>query len=410
MSTTFSRRNFLAVSTAGAAATALPAKTVLAEAASNGATANSAGPAGAAAASAKYVQPSGERSLVIGSLDDLEKRASEVMSAGAFAFIASGADNQITLRANRTELDRVRLLPTYLVNKPAPDLSTTLLGEKLSMPIITAPMGAHGLAHESAEIGSARGTGEAGTLYTMSTAANERLEDVAEATNGPKWFQIYLHDDRALSRDLLKRVKNAGFTGIVFTIDAFAPGASDDTVRMGFSFPPSLPLVNSNTPYFKSRLGWDDLKFLQDTIDLPIVMKGVITPELANTAVERGVAGVQVSNHGGRGLDGVPAAINLLPGVVEAVNGRVPVIMDSGIRRGTDVFKALAYGADAVALGRPVLYGLALGGSAGVKSVYERIGQELERAMLIAGASNVDEITIDFIYDDDAPNKRASQG
>lgn len=410
MSTVLSRRSFLAVATAGAAASTIPLNNTLAQAAGNDASAAplDKSPVGGVAPAAGYRQPTGERELVIGSLDDLEALAAEVIPAGAFAFIASGADNQVTLKSNRTELDRIRLLPRYLVNKPAPDLSTTLLGEKLSMPIITAPMGAHGLAHTSAELGSARGTGEAGTLYTMSTAANEKLEEVANATQGPKWFQIYLHDDRALSRDLLKRVKDAGYTGIVFTIDAFAPGASDETVRLGFSFPPSLPLVNSGTPFFKKSLGWDDLKFLQDTVDLPIIMKGIVSPEMANQAVERGVAAVQVSNHGGRGLDGVPASITLLPGVVEAVNGRVPVIMDSGIRRGTDVFKAIALGADAVALGRPVLYGLALGGSQGVKSVYDRIGAELQRAMLIAGVANVGEITSEFLYDSAEPATKTS--
>lgn len=266
------------------------------------------------------------------------------------------------------------------------------------MPIITAPMGAHGLAHKSAEVGSAQGTGEAGTLLTVSTAANTSIEDIAAATKGPKWFQIYLHEDRGMSRELLQRAKTAGYSAIVFTIDAFAPGASDETVRLGFSFPPSLPLVNAGTSHFKSSLSWEDLEFIQQNTDLPIILKGVVTPKLANEAIERGVAALQVSNHGGRGLDGVPAAINLLPEIVAAANQRVPVIMDSGIRRGTDVFKALALGASAVALGRPVLYGLALGGAAGVKSVYDRISAELTRAMMIAGVANIAEINESFLY------------
>jgi len=405
MSTILSRRNFLAAATAGAAASALPTSTIAAAtAAANDAPTqapdtNQGGPLGEVAKPPAYVQPTGNRELTIGSLDDLEAAAAKVMPEGAFAFIASGADNQVTLRANRQELDRIRLMPQYLVGKPAPDISTTLLGQKLSMPIITAPMGAHGLAHESAEVGSAKGTSEAGTIYTMSTAANASIEDVAAAATGPKWFQIYLHDDRAPSRDLLKRAKDAGFTAIVFTIDAFAPGASDETVRLGFSFPPSLPLVNAGTSTFKSSLSWEDLDFVMDNTDLPVIVKGVVSPELASRAIERGAAALQVSNHGGRGLDGVPAAINLLPPIVEVANGKVPVLMDSGIRRGTDVFKALALGADAVALGRPVLYGLSLGGALGVKSVYDRIGAELERAMMIAGVANVSEINRDFIYD-----------
>jgi isopentenyl diphosphate isomerase/L-lactate dehydrogenase-like FMN-dependent dehydrogenase len=320
-----------------------------------------------------------------------------VLPWGSFAYIAAGSDNQWTLEENRRAFDRRLLQPQYLVGKNAADLRTTLLGEELSMPIITAPMGAHGLAHVSAEEGTARGTGEAGTLMTTSTAANKTIEDIAAATQGPKWFQLYLHDDRGPSRDLLQRAKTAGYSAVVFTIDAFAPGSSDETVRLGFSFPPDLPLVNSNTPFFKKSLSWDDVTFIQQTTDLPLVLKGVLTPDIARRALERGVAGIQVSNHGGRQLDGVPAALDALPAVVEAVRGRVPVIMDSGIRRGTDVFKALALGADAVALGRPVLYGLALGGWMGVKSVYDRIKEELARTMTIAGTAGIKDIQRNFL-------------
>ena len=397
MSVQRSRRRFLVTASAGAAG-ALP---VLASA--QGTAATQGAPdmqnAATAAPASGYVQPTGERRLVIGSLEDLEGQAAQVIPAGAFAYIAAGADNQLTLRENRRAFDRIQLLPQYLVGKPAPDLSTTLLGQRLSMPIITAPMGAHGLAHTSAELGSARGTGEAGTLYTTSTAANRTIEDIANATSGPKWFQLYLHDDRGPSRELLQRAKAAGYTAIVFTIDAFAPGASDETVRLGFSFPPSLPLVNSGTAPFKKSLSWDDVDFIRESSDLPLILKGVVSPGLARQAAERGVAALQVSNHGGRGLDGVPAAIDLLPDIVEAVGGRMPIIMDSGIRRGTDVFKALALGANAVALGRPVLYGLALGGADGVKSVYDRISAELVRAMTIAGVATIGEIKKTFVYD-----------
>jgi isopentenyl diphosphate isomerase/L-lactate dehydrogenase-like FMN-dependent dehydrogenase len=258
-------------------------------------------------------------------------------------------------------------------------------------------MGPHGLAHVSAEEGTAKGTSEAGTLMTVSTAANKTIEAIAAAAKGPKWFQLYLHDDRGPSRELLQRAKAAGYSAVVFTIDAFAPGSSDETTRLGFSFPPDLPLVNSNTPFFKQSLSWDDVTFIQQATDLPVILKGVLTGDIARKALERGIAGIQVSNHGGRQLDGVPAALDALPEVVAAARGRVPIIMDSGIRRGTDVFKALALGADAVALGRPVLYGLALGGWMGVKSVYDRIKDELTRTMMIAGTGSIGEIQRDFL-------------
>jgi isopentenyl diphosphate isomerase/L-lactate dehydrogenase-like FMN-dependent dehydrogenase len=344
-----------------------------------------------------YPAPSGERALKIANLNELEEEASRVLPKGAFTYIAAGSDNQWTLQENRRAFDRHVLRPQYLVGKDVPDLRTTLLGQDLSMPIIAAPMGAHGLAHVSAEEGTAKGTGEAGTLMTTSTASNKTIEDIAAATRGPKWFQLYLHDDRGPSRELLQRAKAAGYSAVVFTIDAFAPGSSDETTRLGFSFPPDLPLVNSKTPFFKKSLSWDDVTFIQQTTDLPLILKGVLTPDIARRGIERGAAGIQVSNHGGRQLDGVPAALDALPAVVEAVRGRVPVIMDSGIRRGTDVFKALALGADAVALGRPILYGLALGGWMGVKSVYDRIKEELVRTMTIAGTANVKEIQRDFL-------------
>lgn len=378
------RREFIGTAVGAALASGLSTSNVMAQAQPE-------------ASAAPYKAPSGERALTIGNLNDLEQEASKVIPPGAFAYISAGADNQWTLRENRLAFDRHQMRPHYLVGKEAPDLRTTLLGSEISLPIITAPMGAHGLAHVSAEEGTSRGTSDAGTLMTASTAANKTIEAIAAATKGPKWFQLYLHDDRGPSRELLQRAKAAGYTAVVFTIDAFAPGSSDETTRLGFSFPPSLPLVNSNTPFFKKSLSWDDVAFIQQTSDLPLILKGILTPDIATKALERGIAGIQVSNHGGRQLDGVPAALDALPAVVAAVNGRVPVIMDSGIRRGTDVFKALALGANAVALGRPILYGLSLGGAMGVKSVYDRIRDELTRTMTIAGTANIKEIQKDFL-------------
>jgi isopentenyl diphosphate isomerase/L-lactate dehydrogenase-like FMN-dependent dehydrogenase len=382
----FERRRFLKTVTGAAAVGSLPSLS-FAQAAPD-----------AAAKPPGYRAPSAVRALPIANLEDLEKQAAKVIPEGAYAYIAAGADGQWTLRENRKAFDRYPLQPQYLVGKPAPDLRITLLGQQLSMPIITAPMGAHGLAHVSAEEGTARGTGEAGTLMTVSTAANKTIEAIAKATKGPKWFQLYLHDDRGPSRELLQRAKAAGYTAVVFTIDAFAPGASDEATRLRFSFPPSLPLVNSKTASFKKSLSWQDVDFIRQTSDLPLIIKGVLTPDIATRSIERGAAAIQVSNHGGRQLDGVPAALDALPGVVEAVKGRVPVIMDSGIRRGTDVFKALALGADAVALGRPVLYALSLGGWMGVKSAYDRIRDELIRTMLIAGTSSVQEVREQFLW------------
>lgn len=338
-----------------------------------------------------------ERPLRIADLNDLEAEAQKVMDPGAFAFISSGSDSQWTLRENRASFGRVAIKPQYLVGKPAPDLRTTLLGQQLSMPIITTPMGAHGLAHQSAELGTARGTAAAGSLMTVSTMANHTIEEIAAASTGPKWFQLYMPKSRDEALALLRRAEAAGYSAIVFAIDAFAPGSSDSTIRMQFSMPSSLKLVNAGQSGYKTSLGWDDVKFIQQNTKLPLVLKGVLTPEMAKLALEHGVSAIQVSNHGGRQLDGVPAAFDALPAVVDVVQGKVPVIMDSGIRRGTDVFKALAMGANAVAIGRPVLYGLALGGGLGVKSVYERLQAELSRDMMIAGIASIAEFNRSFV-------------
>ena len=338
-----------------------------------------------------------ERPLRIADLNDLEAEAQKVMDPGAFAFISSGSDSQWTLRENRASFGRVAIKPQYLVGKPAPDLRTTLLGQQLSMPIITTPMGAHGLAHQSAELGTARGTAAAGSLMTVSTMANHTIEEIAAASTGPKWFQLYMPKSRDEALALLRRAEAAGYSAIVFAIDAFAPGSSDSTIRMQFSMPSSLKLVNAGQSGYKTSLGWDDVKFIQQNTKLPLVLKGVLTPEMAKLALEHGVSAIQVSNHGGRQLDGVPAAFDALPAVVDVVQGKLPVIMDSGIRRGTDVFKALAMGANAVAIGRPVLYGLALGGGLGVKSVYERLQAELSRDMMIAGIASIKEFSRDFV-------------
>ena len=338
-----------------------------------------------------------ERPLRIADLNDLEAEAQKVMDPGAFAFISSGSDSQWTLRENRASFGRVAIKPQYLVGKPAPDLRTTLLGQQLSMPIITTPMGAHGLAHQSAELGTARGTAAAGSLMTVSTMANHTIEEIAAASTGPKWFQLYMPKSRDEALALLRRAEAAGYSAIVFAIDAFAPGSSDSTIRMQFSMPSSLKLVNAGQSGYKTSLGWDDVQFIQQNTKLPLVLKGVLTPEMAKLALEHGVSAIQVSNHGGRQLDGVPAAFDALPAVVDVVQGKLPVIMDSGIRRGTDVFKALAMGANAVAIGRPVLYGLALGGGLGVKSVYERLQAELSRDMMIAGIASIKEFSRDFV-------------
>jgi lactate oxidase len=268
-------------------------------------------------------------------------------------------------------------------------------------------MAAHGLAHESAEIATARGAAEAGVLFCTQTLANMPLEEIAKAGAGPKWFQLYYNKDPGINRELIARAKAAGNTAIVFTVDLEWPGNRETDLRTGFTFPRTLPFPNlpiakgtSFADGFKRNLDFSDIEFIRQESGLPVIVKGILTPENAKECVKHGASAIQVSNHGGRQLDGVPAAFAALRGIVEAVgevdNG-VPVYLDGGVRRGTHVFRALAMGASAVAIGRPTLYGLALGGSQGVKSVFDVINEELRLAMKLAGCARIEDVARAFV-------------
>jgi lactate oxidase len=349
-----------------------------------------------------YKAPSDVRKIDIVNLREIENEAAKVIPAGAFASIAGGSGDEWTKQENQAAFARHTLHPRYLTGHGAPDLSATLLGTKLSMPVITTPMAGHGLAHVSAEAGTAKGTAAAGTLFVAPLLSNITMEEIAQASDGPKWFQIYLPADRGLAKHLLGRAKAAGYGAIVVTIDSFIPG-NRETLKKA-KFRSSLPQANypadvqgRGSPQ-KRNLGWDDIAFVREETGLPVLIKGVLSPDIAAQAVDAGVAAIQVSNHGGRQLDGVPATITALPAIADAVGGRIPIILDSGIRRGQDVFRALALGASAVAVGRPVLYGLALGGWMGVQGVLEHLKGELAMTMQLAGTPTVGSISRRSLY------------
>ena len=398
-----SRRQFVGSALgAGAVAMTLPTR-AFAQAATNDPQA-----ALSRASQAKpYVAGSGERKLDIINLYDLEAEAKKVIPEGPFGYIASGAGDEWTLRENTRSFDDVQILPRYLAGFDMPDISTTLLGSKLSSPIFIPPMAAHGLAHQSAEKATARGAAEAGVLFCTQTLANTPLEEIAKAGAGPKWFQLYYNKDPGINRELIARAKAAGNTAIVFTVDLEWPGNRETDLRTGFTFPrtlsfPNLPIAKGSTfaDGFKRNLDFSDIEFIRKESGLPVIVKGILTPENAKECVKHGASAIQVSNHGGRQLDGVPASFAALRGIVEAVvevDKGVPVFLDGGVRRGTHVFRALAMGASAVAIGRPTLYGLALGGSQGVKSVFDLINQELRLAMKLAGCARIEDVTRAFV-------------
>jgi L-lactate oxidase len=397
------RRDFLS-GTAAAAATLSMAGPVLARISPSS-------PAGPQAASPDpppaqtYEAPSAVQKINIVNLRELEARAAKIIPTGGFGYIAGGAGDEWTMRENIAAYERVAIEPHYLSGYAGADIATTLLGSKLSMPIVVPPMGGQGLAHQSKEAGTAKGADAADTLFILSQMSNLTMEEVAASSPGPKWFQLYFPEDKGLARELLHRAKAAGYLAIVVTIDGFVGSNRERDTRNHFQ----SPLPSGNMPktvasgyagshrVMKTDLGWDDVAFVQQETGLPVILKGVLSPSLAAMALERGIAALQVSNHGGRQLDGVPAALTVLPRIAAVVQGRVPIILDGGVRRGQDVFKALALGANVVGVGRPVMYGLALGGWMGVQEVLEHLRAEFVMTMRLAGAASLRDISPQFL-------------
>jgi isopentenyl diphosphate isomerase/L-lactate dehydrogenase-like FMN-dependent dehydrogenase len=340
-------------------------------------------------------------------LIEIEAEAQKILPVGGFGYISSGSGSNWTRRENMAAFERVFIDPQPLGGVAKVDLSTEILGSKLSMPIIVPPMGSHGLAHVSKEEGTAKAVHAVGTLMLTSTQSNLSMEEIAAANPGPKWFQHYVQADRGIVRELLQRAKAAGYTAIAPTVDNLFGYPREENIRNEFRPPRSLGKGNAPRSISdpaaaiaaldnrKRDLNWDDLEFIKKESGLPVIVKGVLSPKVAAMAVKRGMDALYVSNHGGRAFDGVQATISALPRIAEAVDGRIPIILDGGIRRGTDVFKAIALGATVVACGRPVLYGLALGGTLGAQSVLEYLRDNFALVMRLAGTARIKDISAD---------------
>lgn len=319
-------------------------------------------------------------------------------------FFDGGAGQERTLRANLAAFERLRVVPRVLRATGDRDLRTTLFGLELATPVLVAPTAFHKLAHPDGEAATARGTAEAGSLMVVSMAATMGVEEIA-ASGGPLWFQLYPQPDLAFTEAVIKRAEAAGCRALVVTADSPVFGRRERDLRNGFlDLPAGLACQNlrDDTGVVRSiamdaTLGWDRIGWLRGVTGLPIVLKGVLHPADARLAVEHGVDGVIVSNHGGRQLDGAVATIDALPAVADAVDGRVPVLLDGGIRRGIDVLIALALGATAVLVGRPVVHALAAGGAVGVRNELRNLTAELDHAMALAGAKRPAELTADLV-------------
>jgi isopentenyl diphosphate isomerase/L-lactate dehydrogenase-like FMN-dependent dehydrogenase len=399
------RRDFLLSGTLAAAATMTANGPVLAQ---NSPPAE-AGMQQPPPSTAPYKGSEANQKIKIINLIEIEAEAQKVIPAGGFGYISSGSGANWTRRENMAAFERVQIDPQPLNGTNRVDLRTTVLGSQLSMPIAVSPAGSHGLAHVSKEEGTAKAAYAVGTLMMTSTQSNLSMEEIASHNPGPKWFQLYVPADRGILKELLQRAKAAGYTAIAPTVDNLFAYPREENIRNEFRPPRSLGKGNAPRSIAdpaaaiaaldnrKRDLNWDDLDFIKAESGLPVIVKGVLSAKVAATAVKRGMDAVYVSNHGGRAFDGVQATFTALPRIADAVEGRIPIILDGGIRRGTDVFKAIALGATVVACGRPVLYGLALGGTLGAQSVLEYLRDNFALVMRLAGTSSVKEITADHL-------------
>src|SRR6186713_1096383 len=338
---------------------------------------------------------------------DYERAAEERLDPATFGYIFGGAGDEWTMRENLAAFERWVLRPRMLVDVSEVTTATTVLGTETSLPVLVAPTAYQRMAHPDGELAMARGAAAAGAVNCLSTLATATLEEVAAAApEAARWFQLYWSRDRDVVRDVVERAAAAGYAALVVTVDLPALGRRERDLRTRFEIPEDVPVPAflalaegaSMTPadinsMVDNSLTWRDLEWLRSVTSLPILVKGLLTAEDAVLAVEAGVEGIVVSNHGGRQLDGAPASLDALPEIVEAAGDQAEVLLDSGIRRGADVVKALALGAQAVLVGRAPVYGLAVGGADGVQRVLGLLREEIELALALCGCSSPAEVS-----------------
>jgi 4-hydroxymandelate oxidase len=343
------------------------------------------------------------------SLSDLAAIAERRMDHMAWEYVEGAAADEITLRWNREAYDRIRLDPRVLRDVGEVDTRASFLGLELAYPILLAPTALHKLAHPEGELATVRGAGAARAAMALSTLSSVTLEEVAQAASGPLWFQLYVQKDKGFTAELVKRAEAAGYRALVVTVDTPVDGARNRQQRVKFHLPDGVEMANlrglateggrkldTEHGMFRNilpqRLTWRDVEWLQSLTKLPVLVKGVLNADDAALAAKQGLAGLLVSNHGARNLDTAPATIDALPRIADRVGSELVVLVDGGVRRGTDVLKALALGARAVLVGRPIFHGLSAAGADGVQRMLEILRSELEMAMALTGRAKIAEI------------------
>jgi 4-hydroxymandelate oxidase len=351
------------------------------------------------------------------SVEAFEAEAASRLTRMAHDYYRSGSWGEATVRENVEAWRRLWLRPRCMVDVSARESSVELLGRSIPAPLLVAPTALHRMAHDEGEVATARGAGACGIPMVLSSLSTCTIESVAAATRAPLWMQIYISQDRGFTRALAQRAEAAGCGALMVTVDTPVWGVRERDIHNGFRVPDGMRMANLERPgqptghtgrgigealgwTIDASLTWKDLEMLRGAVRIPVLVKGVLRGDDAAKAIEHGAAGVVVSNHGGRQLDGAVGTATALPDVVQSVAGRVPVIVDGGIRRGTDILRALALGATAVQVGRPILWGLAAGGSEGVERVLRILMAEFSLAMALAGCAKVADIRPDLLHRD----------
>lgn len=354
----------------------------------------------------EYVAGTEVKELDIINALELEDEAEKIIPKSGFGYIRSGAGDEFTLKENISSFNHKGILPRVLADIEKPDPSTTFMDIELKIPAVFAPIAALGIAHEQKEIGVAKAFNKFGSLFSISSYSGSGFDEIAEAYNGePSFFQLYMSKNDDFNKSILDEAKKFGAKAIILTADSTVSGNREEDKRNKFVYPFGMPIVErylegsgsgmALTDIYatsKQKISPADVRWITEYTDLPVFVKGVQTAEDASVAIGAGAAGVWVSNHGGRQLDGAPGSFDNLEEIADAVGGRVPIVFDSGVRRGEHIFKALASGADIVALGRPILYGLALGGWKGVMSVLEYFEKDFERVMQLTGCQTIEDV------------------